>query len=238
MAVSTGLCLALPAIQTDPFDGHHTLRWSKTARSVQGEKRPTVSRERSFVDDEQEVEHVIQYRLPRISVSREELDNDPLDVDEKVFSRYGYEQTVRIPELGPVVRMINPPQTYVQTDRQASMLVPRFKHAAITPRRTPWTSRERTDDGVSRVMSSHKFRSESSKPEPERSPSPLSRSDSPAKSIKSIHWMLGSTKHPLFDHKGRSRYQGPFSREFTVTCIAPSNWMRMKWGRSRTTLVQ
>ncbi|XP_021366116.1 uncharacterized protein LOC110458645 isoform X2 [Mizuhopecten yessoensis] len=213
-------------------------RWSRTARSVQGEKRPTVSRERSFVDDDQEVAHVIQYRLPRINVSREDLENDPINDDEKVFSRYGFEETVRIPELGPVVRMINPPQTYAQTDRQANMLVPRFKHAAITPRRTPWTSRERTDDVISGVMSSHKHRSDSSKPEPEHSPSPVSRSESPAKSIKSIHWMLGSTKHSLFDHKGRSRYQGPFSREFTVTCIAPTNWMRMKWGRSRTTLVQ
>ncbi|XP_069107535.1 uncharacterized protein [Argopecten irradians] len=218
--------------------GGRQARWSKTARSIQGEKRPAVSRERSFVDDEQEVEHVIQYRLPRISISREDLEHVPLDVDEKVYSRYGYEEAVKIPELGPVIRMINPPQTYAQTDRQVNMLVPRFKHAAITPRRTPWTSRERTDDGFSRVMSSQKFRSESSKPEVDRSPSPLSRSDSPAKSIKSIHWMLGSTKHPLFDHKGRSRFQGPFSREFTVTCIAPSNWRRMKWGRSRTTLVQ
>ena len=36
---------------------------------------------------------------------------------------------------------------------------------------------------------------------PEPSPSPISRMESPAKSVKSIHWMLGSTKHPLFDYK-------------------------------------
>lgn len=31
--------------------------------------------------------------------------------------------------------------------------------------------------------------------------------------------------------QGRSRNQGPFSREFTRKCMAPSNWVKMKYGR-------
>lgn len=37
-----------------------------------------------------------------------------------------------------------------------------------------------------------------------------------------------------FYFQGRGRNQGPYSREFTVRCTAPSNWMRMKWGRANT----
>jgi len=40
------------------------------------------------------------------------------------------------------------------------------------------------------------------RPEPTRSP--ISRTASPAKSVKSIHWMLRSSKHPLFDNKVRN----------------------------------
>ena len=37
-----------------------------------------------------------------------------------------------------------------------------------------------------------------------------------------------------FSFQGRSHIQGPYSREFNVTCMAPTNWLRMKWGRSKT----
>ena len=39
----------------------------------------------------------------------------------------------RVPELVPVVRMLNPPQTYSQHERQMNLAVPKFHNAAITP---------------------------------------------------------------------------------------------------------
>lgn len=57
----------------------------------------------------------------------------------------------RIPgELGPVVRMLNPPQTYAQAERQMNLVVPKFKNAAITPTMRPihWTPPQKDIDDV------------------------------------------------------------------------------------------
>ena len=42
----------------------------------------------------------------------------------------------------------------------------------------------------------------------------------------------------LFLFQGGAKSQGPYSREFTVRCSAPNNWLRMKLGRAKTTLAQ
>ena len=57
----------------------------------------------------------------------------------------------RIPgELGPTVRMLNPPQTYAQAERQMNLAVPKFKNAAITPTMRPvhWTPPQKDIDDV------------------------------------------------------------------------------------------
>lgn len=57
----------------------------------------------------------------------------------------------RIPgELGPTVRMLNPPQTYAQAERQMNLVVPKFKNAAITPTMRPvhWTPPHKDIDDV------------------------------------------------------------------------------------------
>ncbi|KAK2174535.1 hypothetical protein NP493_797g01049 [Ridgeia piscesae] len=58
------------------------------------------------------------------------------------------------------------------------------------------------------------------------------RCDSPTKSESSINWVLSPYKDLHIDKKGTHRVQGPYSRKFTVTCMAPTNWLRMKWGQS------
>lgn len=233
----------LPEIEADPYGGTHYLRWSRTARSLPDSKSrltTSYSRELSLLDDDDDNTN-IPYRLPRIT-PREDL-RPEVNEDHKVFSRFGYEPTLRVPELVPVVRMLNPPQTYSQHERQMNLAVPKFQNAAITPtvRQLQWHPVKDSNMEDVQVYKSmignqkQKSKSDYFRPErPEPTPSPISRTDSPAKSVKSIHWMLGSAKHPMFDNKGRTRNQGPFSREFTVTCIAPTNWMKMKWGRSRT----
>ncbi|KAK2158439.1 hypothetical protein LSH36_170g01009 [Paralvinella palmiformis] len=69
-------------------------------------------------------------------------------------------------------------------------------------------------------------------------PTPVShRLMCPPKSAQSIHWTLSPMKNLHYDRKGKSKFQGPYSREFAVTCMAPTNWLRMKLGRSKTTVV-
>ncbi|KAJ8320752.1 hypothetical protein KUTeg_002339 [Tegillarca granosa] len=232
-----------------PLRPESRARWTKTARSLPEYKKPSLSREVTFSDDV-DVQVSVPYRLPKISCSgdvgvpsaRETFfRNFHSDQDDKIWSRYGYEELVRVPELGPVVHMLNrPPVTYAQQERQANLALPKFRSAAIAPshRTMAWhTDREIEDVQIYKSMiakTRERTHDEIITNRPEPTPSPISRSDSPAKSVKSIHWMLGSSKHPSFDNKGRSRNQGPYSREFTVTCIAPTNWLRMKWGRSKT----
>ncbi|XP_052080970.1 uncharacterized protein LOC127718914 isoform X1 [Mytilus californianus] len=237
--MSTSSLKHFPDIEADPYNGAHYLRWSKTARSLPSGSKSRLttsySRELSLLDDD--VTTNIPYRLPRIS-HRDDFKSE--DDDDKIFSRFGYEPSLRVPELVPVVRMLNPPQTYSQQERQVNLAVPKFQNAAITPtvRQLQWhpvkDSNMEDVQVYKSMIGNQRQRSNGDYFRPEPSPSPISRTDSPTKSIKSIHWMLGSAKHPMFDNKGRTRNQGPFSREFTVTCIAPTNWMKMKWGRSRT----
>ncbi|KAK7506637.1 hypothetical protein BaRGS_00002112, partial [Batillaria attramentaria] len=95
------------------------------------------------------------YRLPRISPRTPSSDDGVVspDVDEKVWGRFGYEDVIRMPELGPSVHkaMMNSPSlgpgsgvpavgvvgqrsvAAAQRYRQTSMLVPKFRSAAITP---------------------------------------------------------------------------------------------------------
>lgn len=63
------------------------------------------------------------------------------------------------------------------------------------------------------------------------------RAASPAKSAYSLRWTLPPYKNLHFDKKGQGKAQGPYSREFTVTCSTPNSWLRMKLGRSKSTLV-
>ncbi|XP_052812529.1 uncharacterized protein LOC128240076 isoform X2 [Mya arenaria] len=239
----------VPVILTDPYKGSHVLRWTKSRGTADTGPRATMSREASFAMEEDDTwSSSTPYRLPRLSPGRspspeieqahvrEERKSPPHD---KVWSRHGYEKIIRIPELGPQVRMLVAPAR-TPVGGQYPRATPRFKQAAITPtvRSVPWnvgrgdthhihlydtvrTPRMHDDD----VMH---------QPRLEPTPTPISRSESPAKSVKSIHWILGHNRYHTFDKTGRSHIQGPYSREFHVTCMAPQTWLKMKWGRSKT----
>lgn len=189
------------------------------------------------------------YRLPRIpppdSPTTTVEGCDKVDPDEKIFGRFGYEDVVKMPELGPSIRkaLINPHSSLAQRYRQAGLGLPKFTSAAITPayRHTPFVHHApqhshsqqiyNDDDVDDEYDQQSMFKSvDLSNP----SATPVSRSVSPTKSIKSIHWALGNEKNPNFDTTGQVRAQGPFSRCFQVRCQAPPNWLRMKLGRSRT----
>ncbi|KAK7112293.1 uncharacterized protein [Littorina saxatilis] len=201
------------------------------------------------------------YRLPRISPRATPCtDNTHIspDSEEKVWGRFGYEDNIRMPELGPSVHkalMNHPPTPGVcvptvvpqgvgsrsvaaaQRYRQSVMVVPKFRNAVITPSVFANVIMDVDDASVhvyKSLLEKAAHREESlQNPAPTPTPYHNSRSVSPAKSTRSIHWALGSTKHALFDVKGRSMKQGPYSREFTVRFMAPATWMRMKWGRQR-----
>ncbi|XP_012935547.1 uncharacterized protein LOC101859086 [Aplysia californica] len=224
-----------PVVSADPvYRGRSLKAFFSKPKSAESEGSQIT-----FVDlNDISVKCSTPYRLPRIPPPCDtpctEEDGDKLDGDERVFGRFGYEDVVRMPELGPSITkaLINPHSTLAQRYRQASLAVPRFKNAAITPsyRHTPFINDD-VDDLDDEYDPHSLFKSiEITNP----TGTPVSRSLSPVKSAKSIHWALGNEKNSLFDATGRSRAQGPFSREFTVRCMAPPNWMRMKWGRSRT----
>ncbi|KAL4217255.1 hypothetical protein ACF0H5_023706 [Mactra antiquata] len=239
-----------PVILTDPYKGSHVLRWTKSRGQPDSSRLgQPMTRESSFtlsLEDDDMQSACTPYRLPRLSprtgdqspVSDDHGQDDIKSVksaNDKVWSRYGYEKIIRIPELGPQIRTLLPqgsPGPYTSP-------APRFKNAAITPtvRSVPWcVERGQHDEGHLQFFQSHlhdeDYSSRHTRVEP--TPTPISRSESPAKSVKSIHWILGHNRYHTFDKKGRSHIQGPYSREFNVTCMAPQNWLRMKWGRSRT----
>ncbi|XP_041374082.1 uncharacterized protein LOC121387123 [Gigantopelta aegis] len=183
----------------------------------------------------------VPYRLPRIpprSISPVDAvveENRPRR-SETMWGRFGYEAAIRIPTLLPSVNkmMVNTPNP------STSLAVPRFQNAGIMPLK--YRQRHRMEDDMIRSLlqkadKAHTAR-ETTTCRGDPSPTPVySRVSSPTKSARSIHWTLGDhviTNSPLFDRKGRSRAQGPFSREFTVTCFAPHNWLRLKLGRSRS----
>ncbi|RUS91176.1 hypothetical protein EGW08_001089 [Elysia chlorotica] len=74
------------------------------------------------------------YRLPRIpppeSPTTTVEGGDKSDLDEKIFGRFGYEDVVKMPELGPSIRkaLINPHSSLAQRYRQAA-ITPAYRHA-------------------------------------------------------------------------------------------------------------
>ncbi|XP_060602021.1 uncharacterized protein LOC132755219 [Ruditapes philippinarum] len=244
-----------PVILSDPYRGSHVLRWNKSRGQPDSSRLPQpMTRESSFnlsLDDDDMTSSCTPYRLPRLSprpgdlTPNSDTDNshghDESKSNDKVWSRYGYEKIIRIPELSPQIRMLVPPPKSFKSTSPYSATAPRFKNAAITPtvRAVPWNmGREIDDSHLQLYQSNHSrvhdddYSSRHTRLEP--TPTPISRSESPAKSVKSIHWILGHNRYHTFDKKGRSHIQGPYSREFNVTCMAPQNWLKMKWGRSKT----
>ncbi|KAL5005941.1 hypothetical protein ScPMuIL_017099 [Solemya velum] len=224
------------------------IRWSKP-RSL-ADSRRQLNREASRLEED-EPSSPIPYRLPRIHGNGSshyhggsETDDRESETSDKVWSRYGYEEPIRIPELGPQVKILSRPGGRTQAMFSSlAMSDNKLTDEPLSYRHVPWNNLSTDLDEVQtfRSMVSTRLRSrevsefgEFGVAEP--TPSLTSRCESPAKSVKSIHWMLGSNRQHSFDRKGRSHAQGPFSREFTRTCIAPSNWMKMKWGRSRTSV--
>lgn len=241
-----------PTILTDPYKGSHVLRWSRSRGQPDSARHGlSTSREASFTisTDDDDLSVATPYRLPRISPRNDDspqpeaerfahLESPEAD---KVWSRYGYEKIIRVPELGPQIKVLMPPpKNYLQQYRNNTANAPKFKRAAITPsiRSLPWNLGGDIDDPqLYRSHNKEERRSGKSRtrsPRLEPTPTPISRSDSPTKSIKSIHWVLGHNRYHTFDKNGRSHIQGPYSREFNVTCMAPNNWLRMKWGRNKT----
>lgn len=213
----------------------------------------TTSRESSLTvgfNDDDMSSSCTPYRLPRLLPHfRPQSSNSDVDLalteskfaaSDKVWSRYGYENIIRIPELGPQIRMLLPPlRSYpknLHSDHGVSC-----KQAATTSRVPTLplnTSPEMKDShlqlyqcNISRV-DEDAIIMRSARLDP--TPSPITRNNSPTKSIKSIHWILGHNRYHTFDKMGRSHIQGPYSREFNVTCTTPHTWLKMKLGRSKT----
>jgi len=181
--------MCTPVVSADPvYRGHYLKAFFAKPKSADSSGTNITLIDLSDVS----VKCSTPYRLPRISPPCESpsIPGEYGDGEERVFGRFGYEDVIRMPELGPSISraLINPHCELAQRYSDAT-------HPSTTP---------------------------------------ISRSLSPAKSTKSIHWALGNEKNSLFDHNGRSRAQGPFSREFTIRCGPPPNWMSMKFGRSKT----
>ncbi|KAL8588537.1 hypothetical protein ACOMHN_058436 [Nucella lapillus] len=232
------------------------------------------------------------YRLPRLAPRAtpcppypDDRPPPPDSADTKVWGRFGFEDHVRMPELGPSIHKAltmssNSPLTHplpstpggsrgtgggvaappgvssrtvaaAQRYRQSAKLVPKFRNAAIIPSVTTITMPPMGKDAAEDSSEIKLYRSlvgtgdargcggwgggggGVDRGAEDWTASPGSRSVSSA--AKSIHWALGNHTHPLFDYKGRGRKQGPYSREFTVHCMPPASWMKMKWGRQRVT---
>ncbi|CAD5125778.1 DgyrCDS13989 [Dimorphilus gyrociliatus] len=133
-----------------------------------------------------------------------------------VWSRHGFissEESDK--ELKVVIkRMKTKPTDFVKLARIRAAQSANFKNAVITP----IPPQSQMEDSLIRNCNTP-------------------RVPSPAKSAQSIHWTLPAQKQILFDRKGKTRSQGPYSREFSMTCSPPSIWMKMKWTpRSKTVI--
>ncbi|XP_067687335.1 uncharacterized protein [Haliotis asinina] len=232
-----------PVLATEPaYRGHVLKSLHSKARSLVDGQIPAVV---SSVDiDEINAKPSVPYRLPRISpgvtprlcCSEEESEDD---VSEKMWGRFGYEDIVRIPVLTPSINRVSVGNNLRMTNSLNTSLAkatPRFRTAAIAPTKSIVKIKDEIDAYKSLLEKTNRGDNSDTAAYPEPTPSPVSRSASPTKSVKSIHWTLGSStkKQLMFDKRGRGRAQGPFSREFTVTCFAPQNWLRLKLGRSKT----
>ncbi|XP_060585687.1 uncharacterized protein LOC132741514 isoform X2 [Ruditapes philippinarum] len=228
-----------PVILSDPYRGSHVLRWNKSRGQPDSGRLPQpMTRESSFnlsLDDDDMTSSCTPYRLPRLSprpgdlTPNSDTDNshghDESKSNDKVWSRYGYEKIIRIPELSPQIRMLVPPPKSFKSTSPYSATAPRFKNAAITPtvRAVPWNmGREIDDSHLQLYQSNHSrvhdddYSSRHTRLEP--TPTPISRSESPAKSVKSIHWILGHNRYHTFDKKV-SRYGGRLRRKFLLFII-------------------
>ncbi|XP_064646335.1 uncharacterized protein LOC135499493 isoform X2 [Lineus longissimus] len=179
----------------------------------------------------------VPYRLPKVPSLR-----NVGDTPRQLYSRQAFPTARSLNELSVDSISLPPPKTYVQERRRANLAVPKFKRAMIAPindrtcgahfannlqrdHESSWYQRyERLRLSVEGDDEPEVY---GPLPTPHRSPSPT----------KSVNWTLSPHRNASFDRKGKSHVQGPFSREFTVTCSAPTNWLRMKLGRSKTTLV-
>ncbi|XP_071104246.1 uncharacterized protein [Haliotis cracherodii] len=232
-----------PVLATEPaYRGHVLKSLHSKPRSLVDGQTPAVA---SSVDIEEiNSKPSVPYRLPRISpgvtprlcCSEEESEDE---VSEKMWGRFGYEEIIRIPALTPNINrvtIVNNPRMSNSLNTSFGTAVPRFRTAAITPTKSLSKIKDEIEAYKSLLEKANMGDNSDTAAYPDPAPSPVSRSASPTKSVKSIHWTLGSSanKQLMFDKRGRGRAQGPFSREFTVTCFAPQNWLRLKLGRSKT----
>lgn len=106
---------------------------------------------------------------------------------------------------------------------KASFDYPRLKHAIIAPKAAVRFTRSGRPH-ISTLQASGADKSRYVRPQ-------TALSDA-----GSIRWALGTSQSVNFDQTGRSRHQGPFSRGFVKRCMAPQNWVKMKYGRSSAVL--
>ncbi|XP_064598620.1 uncharacterized protein LOC135464964 [Liolophura sinensis] len=175
----------------------------------------------------------IPYRLPKLSqpnsvAGRSEV--QVLDGKNKIWSRFGYQddESARSPPKDPLVwKIYVPPKSFVQQMRQTNLAAPHFRDAVIAP--------SKSHDFEDLLYYRRLLQEKSQNAVQDACPAPpVTRTPSPSKSARSLRWTLGPHTHSSFDKKGRSRVQGPYSREFTVTCMPPTNWLKMKLGRLPT----
>lgn len=246
MAVAFCPRAGLASTQFRQGSGHGS-RGSPSAFQLASKSQSRVSAALSEAAASRRGQGPVPYRLPRIC----HPDPPPVDL---TWGRFGYQVNVRMPELEANVRRsgmkspsssVRPPDPLssrsdvgaAQRHRQSSTYGPAAAHLPPPPMTSPHARQVGQDAGdpsaVFRSLMERGVHTDPHNPAPSLAHYPHSRSVSPA---KSIHWALGSTKHAFYDYKGQSRNQGPYSREFTVHCMAPNSWLRMKWGRQRTSV--
>lgn len=161
------------------------------------------------------------FRLPKLYPMGEDDQSPPSESVASFFP--GHEYLTPSPDLlnyrmsGDLLQMSGSP---LRVPVKSSFDYPRLKHAIIAPK----AAITFTKSGRPQLSRYENF--------PVRSR--IVRPQTALSDTGSIHWALGTKESVNFDHTGRCRQQGPYSRSFTKKCMAPPNWVKMKYGRSNT----
>ncbi|XP_071941190.1 uncharacterized protein [Antedon mediterranea] len=189
----------------------------------------TTSEARSSkISDDDETDS-IPHRLPKILKQRPET--VPMDA---VSKRPSHKNRLQQPRFAEVNQVPSSVIAMNQLNRVNLMYVPTFKKAYLGPT-------------VSSTLSAKtNSRMPSVKPVRQQLPDKIRFVKQSSFTLTSLEreidarikkeeqkvaWKLSPYDHSSFDMQALRGSTGPYSREFTIHCTPPSNWMKMKWGR-------
>ncbi|XP_070570955.1 uncharacterized protein [Ptychodera flava] len=129
--------------------------------------------------------------------------------------------------------VLQPPYTIAQLHRASNLMVPNFRSAHLAPL-GPCPSVATSSD----MDYKYRYRGELPKLRGAESVNSFERKldEELQREHKRISWKLSPHNNPSFDIKAGNSFNGPYSREFTIHCTAPANWLKMKLKRQDTTL--